>query len=161
MIFCAAAVAVPTDVTAVTSSFELTVVTAEEIPETYSTSPSARSSSILNVGCWVTSTPVAALPVVGVPSPVITEAPLPLDVSPPVATVLAVPRVGAVPLPPDIMSVVDSFPVPIAKLHVEAAPADVTLGTVVVSNFCVVPGYDLTNVSVPLVPTVTLFLRAT
>lgn len=127
---------------------------------------------------------VTALPVVAVPSPVITDDPDPLDVTSPVATVFAVPKVtfdadkavpnvtlladnaepkvGAEPLPPLMISVVDSFPVPIENPHVEAEPTEVTLGidtselpvtlgidtsefpvtlgTVVVTNLPVVPG---------------------
>ena len=133
---------VPTLVTAVTSSLELVVVEADEIPVATDITPVPAVAPVDSdtAGWDVTLTPVRALPVVAVPSPVRTSAPLPLDVSDPVATVLAVPRVGAYPLPPDMMRVVESFPVPIAKLQVEADPADVTFGTVVVASFWVVPG---------------------
>ena len=79
--------------------------------------------------------------------PVATDAPLALSLSEPVATVIAVPRVGAVLLPPEMMSVSASSPVPIAKLQVEAEPAAVTLGTVVVTNLLVDGVTDVVKVA--------------
>ena len=139
---CAAAVAVPTPVTAVTSSLLLVVVVADDIPVATETTPVPAVAPVARamVGWEVTSTPVTAEPVVAVPRPVMTVPPLPLDERLPVATVLAVPRVGAVPLPPEIIKVSASVPLPIAKDQVDAAPALVTLGTVVVASLLVAPG---------------------
>ena len=160
----AAAVPEPMPVTAVTSSLLLVVVLAEVIPVATEMTPVPAVAPVdkATVGWVVTSTPVTADPVVAVPSPVMTVSPSPLAERDPVATVLAVPRVtlladrdvprvGADPFAPEMIRVSASVPVPIAKLQVDALPAEVTfgmvtsvlpvtLGTVVVASLLVAPG---------------------
>lgn len=174
----AAAVAAPRDVIAPVSSLSSAVVVALVIPVATETTPVPAVAPVLRLteGCAVTATAVAAVPVVAVPSPVMTVPPPPLEERLPVATVFAVPRVtldavsavpsvGAVPFPPLMMRVSASSPVPMANPHVDAVPAlvtlgmvtsafPVTLGTVVVASLLVAPGYDLTKVSVDDTPTV-------
>ena len=99
-------------------------------------------------GCAVTFTPVRTVSVV-VPMvtshsnmlpafrPVDTVAPPPVEVTEPVAAVIAVPRVGAVLFAPEMISVSVSYvvPSPMENAHVDALPALVTLGIVVVTSF--------------------------
>ena len=92
--------------------------------------------------------PVRALALEPIVTPVTTASPVPVVDVEPVATVIAVPNVGAVLLLPLIIKVSALFPVPIVKDHVEAFPALVTLGTVVVTRFLFVSALtDLTKVS--------------
>ena len=131
-----------TPVRAVTSSLLFAEVVAEVIPVATEMTPVPAVAPVAKaiVGWDDTETPVMAVTsslllaeVEALVIPVATDAPLALASREPVATVIAVPRVGAVELPPEMINVSASSPVPIAKLQVEAEPAAVTLGTVVVT----------------------------
>ena len=149
------------------ASLLLTEVDAEVIPVATEITPVPAVAPVARatVGWVVTLTPVRQLLVVGVPSaviaaaeepmvtPVTMESPVPFASVAPVATVFAVPSVGAVLFAPLMMRVSAFAPLPIANDQVDALPALVTFGTVVVTSFLFVSAEtDLTKVSVVCAP---------
>lgn len=126
-----AVVGVPSAVIAFTAVPDA-VVEAESIPVTTSTPVAPEDvSATIEYDVGIVTSCIDSLCAIG--------APVPDADALPVATVFAVPRVtlladnaapsvGAVLLPPEIINVSASVPVPIANDQVEAVPAEVTLG---------------------------------